>query len=391
MTVFANARLPDGRLVDIRIADGWFAGFDAAGSLSQPAEDLGGLLVLPGLIDGHVHLDKTFIGLPWRPHRAGPSVPDRIRAERDGRADLDLPVVERAKGMLAQALGHGTVALRSHVDIDPDSRLDHLHQVMAARQAFADQMSVQLVAFPQSGIVIEPGVADLLDNALAEGAELIGGLDPIGIDRDLDGHLDVVFSLAEKHGAGIDIHLHDPGHKGALQLREIAARTRALGLAGKVTVSHAFALASVDDRTLDLTLGELAGAGVAILTSAPGPAPMPPVERLRAAGVRICAGSDNVRDAWSPFGNADMLERAMLVAYRQNLRSDEGLALALDMATGAAAEVLGLGPWGLEPGAPAHFVAVEAETAAEAVVTRPPRHLVVSGGRVVARDGGASG
>ncbi len=384
-TRFRNARLPDGRTVDIAIADGLFSAFEAPSR--SDAEDLGGKLVLPGLIDGHIHLDKTFLGLPWRPHRAGPTVVDRIAAEKTGRADLSLPVEQRARNFLARELAMGTVALRSHVDIDPDSRLDHLHQVMAAREAFADRVDVQLVAFPQSGVLTAPGVADLLDAALAEGAELIGGLDPAGIDGDMDSHLDLIFALAGKHGVGVDIHLHDPGHRGALELRAIADRTAALGMHGRVTVSHAFALATVDDRTLALTMADLARADVAILTSAPGTGNLIPVEALREAGVRVFAGSDNVRDAWSPFGNGDMLERAMLVAYRAGLRTDTGLARAFDLATGAAAQALGYGPYGLEVGARGDFVAVEAETLAEAVVNRPPRALVVKGGRVVARDG----
>ena len=384
-TRFRNARLPGGRTVDIAIRDGLFAAFEDP--TPGDGEDLAGKLVLPGLIDGHIHLDKTFLGLPWRPHRAGPTVPHRIAAEKAGRADLTLSVEERAKTFLAREAALGTVALRSHVDIDPDSGLDHLHQVMAAREAFAGIVDVQLVAFPQSGVLIAPGVAELLDAALSEGVELIGGIDPVGIEGDMDGHLDLIFALAEKHGVGIDIHLHDPGHRGALELRAIAERAEALGMQGKVTVSHAFALATIDDRTLDLTIGELRDADVAILTSAPGTGTLIPVVRLRDAGVRIFAGSDNVRDAWSPFGNGDMLERAMLVAYRAGLRTDEGLALALDLATCAAAQVLGYGPYGLEIGSRADFVAVAAETLAEAVVDGPVRSLVVKGGRVIARDG----
>lgn len=384
-TRFRNARLPDGRRVDITVLDGLFAAFNAAGD--GDGEDLGGKLVLPGLIDGHIHLDKTFLGLPWRPHRAGPTVPHRIAAEKEGRGELPLPVEARARNFLAREAANGTVALRSHVDIDPDSRLDHLHQVMAAREAFAGIVDVQLVAFPQSGVLIAPGVADLLDAALSEGAELIGGIDPVGIEGDMEGHLNLIFGLAEKHGVGVDIHLHDPGHRGSLELRAIAQRTAALGMQGKVTVSHAFALATVDDRTLDLTIADLRDADVAILTSAPGTGNLIPVVRLREAGVRVFAGSDNVRDAWSPFGNGDMLERAMLVAYRAGLRTDDGIALALDLCTGAAAQAIGYGPYGLEIGARGDFLAVDAETLAEAVVDRPVRSVVVKGGRVTARDG----
>ena len=194
--------------------------------------------------------------------------------------------------------------------------------------------------------------------------------------------------MAEKHGVGLDIHLHDSGPLGCSELREIAARTKAAGLAGKVAVSHAFALGSVDDAELRRTAEALAKAGVAIMTNGPGPVPMPPVKRLRAAGVTVFAGSDNIRDAWSPYGNGDMLERAAVIGYRQGLNADEDLGVALDLATHAAAKVLGLEGYGLAEGCAADLVAVRAESVAEAVAAHPPRILVMKRGKIV-RAGGA--
>ena len=156
---------------------------------------------------------------------------------------------------------------------------------MAARSRLKDIVSIQVVAFPQSGVVTRPGTAELLDRAVQEGAELIGGIDPAGIDRDPAGQLDVVFGIAGRHGAGVDIHLHDPGELGALQIRMIAERTRALGLAGKVSVSHAFCLGMVDEAELGHLVDLLVDNGIAIMTNAPGDRPMPPLARLRAAGV----------------------------------------------------------------------------------------------------------
>ncbi len=123
------------------------------------------------------------------------------------------------------------------------------------------------------------------------------------------------------------------------------------------------------------------------MTNGPGPVPMPPVKRLRAAGVTVFAGSDNIRDAWSPYGNGDMLERAALIGYRQDFRADEDLAVALDLATHAAAKVLGLADYGLAEGCTADLVAVRAECVAEAVASHPPRLLVMKRGKIVARDG----
>ena len=235
--------------------------------------------------------------------------------------------------------------------------------------------------FPQNGILRDPGTADLLDEAIAAGADLVGGLDPAGIDGDVKGHLDIVFGIAERRGVGVDIHLHDAGALGCFELRDIAARTIAAGLQGRVAVSHAFALGSGDTADVDATLAALARAGVAIMTNEPGSVPMPPVARLRAAGVLLFAGSDNIRDAWSPYGNGDMLERAMLIGYRQGMRGDADIAGCLDLATTAPARVLGLGAdYGLTVGAWADLVVLDAASVPEAVVARPRDRLVIKRG-----------
>ena len=167
----------------------------------------------------------------------------------------------------------------------------------------------------------------------------------------------------------------------------IAHRTEAAGLNGRVAVSHAFALGSVPTDLAERTADLLAEAGVAIMSHGPGGAHIPPLKLLHDHGVEVFGGSDNIRDAWSPFGNGDMLERAMMIGYRANFRHDEELALAFDMVTAAAARVLGIVPYGIAPGAPADFVVVEAGSIAEAVATQPRIKLVISAGRSVAKDG----
>ena len=344
-------------------------------------------ILLPGLVDAHMHLDKTFWGLPWRAHEAGPTTRERIENERRLRRELALPADEQAEGLARQAMSRGTLHIRSHVDVDTEVGLRNFEGVMTARSRLRDLVSIQVVAFPQSGVVTRPGTAELLEQAVKDGAELIGGVDPTGIDGDAAGQLDVVFGIAGRHGAGVDIHLHDGGAEGAAQIRMIAERTRALGLAGKVAVSHAFCLGMVDERLLEGLVALLREQRIAIMTTAPGDRPTPPVRRLREAGVTVGAGSDGVRDAWTPLGNADMLERAMLVAYRNGFRADPLLHDALDITTRGNAGVLGLAGYGLEVGCRADMVVVPGETLGEIVAMRPPRALVISGGRVVARDG----
>jgi cytosine/adenosine deaminase-related metal-dependent hydrolase len=391
LTRLINAKLADGRLVDVGIEGGRIASIDQAGTHGDSKAvtiDLGGALLVPGFVDGHLHLDKTLIGLPFQPHRPGDTIAERIARERELRRELRAPVEERAMRLIRQIVPLGTTALRSHVDIDPEVGLAGLHALLKVREAAHDLVDIQIVAFPQSGILVAPGVAELLDAAIAEGADLVGGLDPAGIDGDVEGHLDAIFSIAERRGVGLDIHLHDPGPLGCYELRKIAGRALAAGLAGRVAVSHAFALGEVDEGEFGRTAEALARAGVAIMTNGPGPVPMPPVKRLRAAGVRVFAGSDNIRDAWSPLGDGDMLARAMLISWRQDFRADADLELAFELATSSAAEVLGLADYGLKAGGAADLVAVNAGSIAEAVAARPPRSLVIKRGRVVAQEGG---
>ena len=382
-----NATLPDGSKRDIEVSGGRIAALLPASGL--PADlDLEGNLVLPPLVDGHIHLDKTLLGLPWVPNQAaGDRVTDRIEAERKVRAARTVPEAETGANLVRQVAASGTLHMRSHVDIDNQLGLGNLHEILKVRERFRDLVSIQIVAFPQSGILSSPGTAELLDATIAEGADLLGGLDPVGIDGDLDGHLDAIFAIAQRRGVGIDIHLHDGGEGGITQIRAIAERTRSAGLRGKVAVSHAFALGSVPTEMAARTADLLAETGVAIMSHGPGGATIPPIKLLREHGVKVFGGSDNIRDAWSPFGNGDMLERAMMIAYRANFRHDEELALAFDMVTATAADVLDIAPYGIATGGPADFVIVEAQSLAEAVAARPRRKLVIKAGRIVARDG----
>ncbi|MCP4619550.1 MAG: amidohydrolase family protein [Bradyrhizobium sp.] len=391
-TLFQNARLGDGRIVDIAVSDGRIVSIGPAPQSPAGAgatHDLGRRLVLPGLVDGHIHLDKGFIGDVWKPHRpctAGFSVRERVEFEKEALATAE-PIARRAAAMIDLCVSLGTTQMRSHVDIDAQAGLGNLEQVLAARDAHRDKMSVQIVAFPQSGIVSSPGTAELLDEAVQAGADLVGGLDPAGYDADIDGHLDVIFGIADRRGVGIDIHLHDGGQLGVFEIEEIARRTRSLGLGGKVTISHAYGLGEVPRDVALRTADLLAEAGVAILTNAPGAHAFPPVLLLREAGVNVFAGNDNIRDSWWPYGDGDLLERAMIIGYRSGFNTDAQLAIALDMVTTDAARALSLANYGLVEGGAADFVVLAAQHVQEAVVARPKPRDVYKKGRLVARNG----
>lgn len=366
-----DVRFADGTSGDIEIAGGVFGRLGPAEE-GAPSIDGRGRLVLPALVEGHCHLDKTFLGLPWMGFTGAGGVPARIVREKEIRRGLSLPVEERGARLVEAEIAAGTGYLRTHVDIDAEWKLANLEAVVAIREKFRDRIDIQIVAFPQSGILASPGTEHLLDEAMRNGADVMGGLDPASIDGDPVRHLDVVFGLADRYRNPVDIHLHEGGALGLFELGLIVERTRALSMEGKVTVSHAYCLADASERELGDIAGRLAAAGVSILSSAPEER-MPPVRALREAGVTVFLGSDNVRDAWSPFGNGDMLDRAGIAARQQVFVGDDELATVLDMVTYASARALGLDGYGIAEGNVASFVLVEAESVAEAVAGRAMR------------------
>lgn len=378
---FDNAVDIQGRPLAIGVQNGRIAVL-AASRESTPAVnvvDLGGRLVMPGLVDGHIHLDKSFVGDHWQPHVPATHLRERLAAEKRQLARAR-PMAERADALIAQAAGFGTVAMRCHVDVDATTGLSHLQAVMEACEPWRDRIDIQLVAFPQAGVMSCPGSVAVLDRAMREGTEVIGGIDPTTLDGDAQGQLDAIFDIAERHGSRIDIHLHEPGMQGTSQLREIAHRTRATGLSGRVTASHAYALGEVAVDEFERTARALAESGVAIMSNAPGDRSFPPLRRLHEAGVTVFAGNDNIRDAWWPYGNGDMLQRAMLIGYRSGFYTDEDLLLALDMATHAAATVIGLEGYGLAVGNEATFLVVDALHGAAAVAGTPAGRRLIHRG-----------
>ena len=386
-TLLANVRLADGRDADIRMAEGIIEAIgpnlDTEGAR---VIDGGGLLALSGMFDGHVHLDKTLTGLPWFPYPAGPSRASRIATERGLRAQFP-PPAERASNLVRKAIAAGTTAFRSHADIGPDIGVRHVEALLEVKAAFSHAADFQIVAFPQYGVLAAPGTCELMDEALAMGADVVGGIDPIVQDGDLDGQLDLLFRLAEKHGAGIDPHIHDPGEPGVREIAALAERARASGLEGRVTVSHGFCLGACPNAVFERLAGAMANAGVSLVTHGGGASPLPPVKKLRERGVEVFIGNDDVRDTWAPYGNGDLLIRAMLLSWRSGFRADEDLAVAFDCASAAARRVFGHDDRGIAVGAPADLFTVHAETLGEAVAQHPPRGRVFKAGRLVASDG----
>ncbi len=389
--LLTNARLADGRQgVAIAVADARIAAILPPGADLPDAaavHDLGGDLVLPALTDGHMHLDKTLVGLPWVPHQAAPNRMSRIETDQRLLPSLPLDTEARAGALIRRCVGWGTGHMRTHVDITPAFGLTALEGVLAAREAHAEMATIQVVAFPQAGVMRAQGMAALLEEAVRAGADLVGGIDPSEIDRDPRGQLNTIFGIAGRQGVGIDIHLHEPGELGLFSVQEICARTAAHGMQGRVTISHGFCLGGVAESKQKAAAALMAESGVALVSHGGGGATLPPLFLLAEAGVRVFCGNDDIRDTWSPYGTGDMLERAAIVGWRTDVRHEPLLEQLYAMCSGVGAAVLGIEGHGVAEGRTASFYTIAAETVAEAIGTHPPRRLVFFRGRLVAREG----
>jgi cytosine/adenosine deaminase-related metal-dependent hydrolase len=376
-----------GEPTSVTIRDGRIVRYGQDVEDGAEALDGGGAILIPGLVEAHTHMDKTLLGMGWYRNEVGPRLIDKIENERMQRRVLGIDPARQSARQAVLAASLGTTHIRTHVDVDTEVGVAGIEGVLETRERYRDIVDIELVAFPQSGMLIRPGTVELMEKALQLGAQVVGGLDPSAIDRDPKGHLDVVFGLAERYGVPVDIHLHEPAELGAFSMELIVERTKALGLQGKVTISHAFCLGMTDQDYIAALIDALAEARIHILTTAPASRPAPAVKRLVEAGIVVAAGSDGVRDTWGPYNNPDMLERAFLVGLRNNLRRDDEVTLALDTCTHGGARMMGLEGYGLQPGSRADLVLLDGETLAEAVVSRRPRKVVLKGGKVIARDG----
>lgn len=389
-TLVRNIRPLHHEPTDVLITDGVI--IEIAANINPPADatiiEGNGSLLFQGLVDGHTHMDKALIGLPWNSTKPTTNITEVIANERQLRREQHIDARQQSTRHAHAAIASGTTHIRSFADIDTEWGLNGVRGLMRTREDLREQVHIQVVAFPQSGMLIRPGTVELLDQALAEGADVIGGLDPSAIDRDPKGHLDTIFALAEKHDVDVDIHLHEPGELGAFSFDLIAERTRALGWQGRVTVSHAFALGGIDPIRLGNIIDELLELKIAIMSHGPsGGRPAPPVEQLRKAGVRMLSGNDGIQDSWGPLNRPEMLLRAYLVCYRNNFRRDDQIEDVIDLITTSSAEVMGVPDYGFAIGKAADLVLVDEENHSAAVIRRPTPWLVMKRGVVTARDG----
>jgi cytosine deaminase len=387
----------DGALADIAIAGERIAAvggpFEAAAEL-----DAGGRLVSPAFVQPHIHLDKVLTGPLLGPNRSGTLAEAIALSHAVKRAATVDEVRERAGRVIRAAVIAGTTAIRSHVDVDTIGGLKGLRGVAAARDDHADLCTVQLVAFPQEGIWRDPGTDALMIEAMREGADVVGGMPhwEDGLDAARE-HIAFCLQLAVENDADVDMHVDetdDPYWRSFELLIEEAER-RDWG--ERTTAGHVCAMAAWEDDYAARVIARAAAAGVMVATNPPtnlmlqgrGDAEprrrgIPRVKELLAAGVVVGAGQDCVDDAFYPFGSADPLQVALIVAHAVQLGTPAEIAAALRMVTGDAARLLRLPDYGIAPGARADLVVLDAETERDALREQAARRWVLHGGRVVA-------
>ena len=381
--------------VDVRVVDGRIAeigpGLVAAAGATTVVGD--GCPVLPGLVEPHLHLDKAMLDArePGDGTLAG-AVATTARLKAGFTHD---DVVARAQDVLRRAVTHGTTLVRTPVDVDPTVGLTSIDALLEVRERWAGIVELQIVAFPQEGIAARPGTDELLVEALRRGVDVIGGCSYA--EDDVEGcraHLRRVFELAERFDVPVDVHADfdtaDSADPRQFLAGDVAALARAHGWGGRTTIGHVTTLAGYDDPARRRLIDGLAGAGVGVVVLPPtdlylqgGAAP---VAELLDGGVATALSSNNIRNAFTPFGTVDMLDVTLLAAHTQPFGTREGVDRLVERATTGAAAMLNAARHELARGARADLVVLDAPGADHhtALLDRAPRRLVISGGRVVA-------
>lgn len=335
--------------------------------------DANGLLYLPALKDWHVHVDKHFLGEPWKPLQPFKSLETQLKFEQSLLSSMPSTAAQRARLLIERLLSHGTTSIRTHVDIDPIIGLKHLEDVLRIRDEYRGRVTIEIVAFPQQGLLRSDSIS-LMKRALREGADLVGGVDPAGLDRQVDRSVAALFELSSEFDVGIDLHLHDPGQLGIYTIERFAELTEDAGKQGRTAVSHAYCLGQVSETESMEVAHRLKQAGVGIMTSVPIDVEMPRIGQLLEAGVKVGVGCDNILDAWSPFGNGDILARGSRLAEKLKWRMDDELLRVLPL--------ISSGPLEPREGDTADFVLVDAMNAMHAVASAPKREAVFVGGNL---------
>jgi cytosine/creatinine deaminase len=399
MTI-VDATLSTGEVIDLHIDGGQVTSVGSGGGavLDERLEAHRGL-ILPAFIDTHIHLDKALTRAAMRdPDGSLTGAVESTQAAKRAYSVDD--VRRRAKEVIQASVLTGATRLRSHVDVDTIGGLTPLQGVLAAARDCAYIAEVTTVAFPQEGILRNPGAAELLVEAMTAGADVVGGMPHWEQTEDEQReHVRICFDIAERFDADLDMHVDETDDGSVRTLAMVADETVRRGWQGRVTAGHVVSLAAADDDYADEVIRRVADAGITVVSN-----PMTNlvlqgrvdrglvrrgttrIRELLAAGVNVAAGQDCVSDAFTPFGRGDMLEVALFTAHAAHLTASYELDVVLAAVTSAPARTWRLGSgYGVARGARADLQLFAAPTWAEVLRRQDPPTHVWHSGRLVAR------
>ena len=374
-------RLASGAVVDLTLDGELIASVEAARS------DRGKLL-LPAYVDTHVHLDKALIRDELPEHDG--TLSGAIGAIQARKRSYDVEDVRRrARAVIESGVLAGTTRFRSHVDVDTIGGLRPLQGVLAAAAHCAGIAEVETVAFPQEGILRDPGSLDLMRAAMEAGCDVVGGMPHWETsEADQREHVRLCFELAERFDADLDLHVDETDDGSVRTLEMVADAALERGYLGRVSVGHVCSLAAADETYAERVIAKCVEAGMTVVAN---PATnlviqgrgdrglvrrgLTRVTQLRAAGVNVCFGQDCVKDGFYPFGRGDMLEVALISAHAAHLATHDEIAFVLAAVTENPARAWNVSKPGIRPGARADLILLAAPSWEEALrlQVRPER------------------
>jgi len=377
--ILRNARIAgrEGETVDVGIASGRIAELAPHIASEAPSKQLDGRLLVPGLVDSHIHLDKS-------------RILDRCRCEQGTlqeavsevaaakRAFTEEEVYARARATLEQAIAQGTMHMRTHVEVDPRVGLRGFDAIRRLKRDYAWAIDIEICVFPQEGLLNDPGSEELLIAACEAGADLIGGCPYT--DSDPHGQIERIFSLARRFDFEIDFHLDFDLDTSWMDLDEVCRQTVAHQYGGRVAVGHVTKLSALSGEPFAAAAKRLADAGVAV-TVLPAtdlflmgrdhahnvPRGVTPAHRLLDHGVTCSLASNNVLNPFTPFGDCSLLRIANLYANTAQIGRPHELAACFDMVSMLPAKLMNLPDYGIALGRPADLVVLDCRDRAAAV------------------------
>jgi cytosine/creatinine deaminase len=398
--IIRNARIrTEQRPVDILIeGDRIKAVASRLDGMGSSEIDAQGSLVLPGLFNMHFHADKCLLGEVMRPNISG-TLPEAIEITNDFKRKYDPEeVAARAIRAMQAGVKNGTTFFRLFADVGTIGGLRAARGLMLARERMRPYCDVQVVAFPQEGIVRDPGAAELLEEAIKEGCDIVGGLPWYEYtDEEARQHIDCCFDIAKRYDRDIHMLVDDTDDANSRSLEALALKTMREGFQGRITASHCGAMAGYNDvyahkiidmaATAEITLSVNAHINLvcsARLDREPKRRGIARVKELLARGVNVITSQDDVNDPYYPFGKPDPLECASMIAHVAQLTLPKELEQVMDMITVNCARAARVRDYGIAPGCRADLVIVGAPSVHEALRLQPLRPHVIKNGREVA-------